>query len=302
MYSQLIKIKSTIMKRSFLNAAAASMLIASVGFTACNNGEAEALQAQVDSLTAKVESQAQDLDNYQNCLTLFSEGLDSLAAADNNLMVATKNKEGRISKEMVKESLSSYADMLVRQRERINELQSKLNSTNQEQSKLQGLLNFLKKQIDEKDATIKDLQARIDQKDFDISILQAEVGRLNAANTMMANTIEEQGAAIDVATEMLNEAFYIVGSSKELKTAGVLSKKLLGSAKINADIDASKFTRIDIRKVTEIRVDSKNITLHSSHPSNSYRIDVDKKIKSSTLRILDEVAFWSNTRYLVIEK
>ena len=290
------------MKKRLFGFAAAALLVASTGFMSCN-GEADALKSQVDSLNAKIEEQAQDLDNYQSCLTLFSDGLDSIAAADNNLMVATRNKEGRVTKETVKESLSAYADMLVRQRERIKELEGKLSGTGLEVSKMQSLLAYLNKQIEEKDATIKSLQERVEMGDFNIVNLQNEVTRLSNANIDLINQNQTQEEALTVAQEMLNEAFYIVGTSKELKEAGVLSKKLLGGSKVNADgIDTGVFTKIDIRNKTRIDVDSKSITLHSSHPANSYRIEVDKKAKTSVLYILDEVAFWKGTRYLIIEK
>ena len=71
---------------------------------------------------------------------------------------------------------------------------------------------------------------------------------------------------------------------------------------MNSDVDVSAFKKIDIRQVTQIQVDSKNAKILSSHPSNSYSIRVDKANKSSVITILDEVAFWSLTRYLVIEK
>lgn len=291
------------MKKVFLGLVAASLLAASGTVVSCN-GEASALQSQVDSLSAKVEEQAQDIENYQNCLSLFSDGLDSIAAADNSLMVVTTNKEGRVTKETVKESLSAYADMLVRQRERIKELEGKLSGTGAEMSKMQSLLAYLNKQIEEKDATIKDLQARVESKDFDIASLQGELNRLYSVNTDLVNTVQSQEEALDAAQSLLNEAYYVVGTNKELKAAGVLSKKLLGGTKVKIDdIDTEVFTRIDIRSTTRIVVEgSKSITLHSAHPSSSYRIDVDKQSKTSVLNILDEVAFWKGTRYLIIEK
>lgn len=290
------------MKKITLSLTLASTLMAAVGFMSCDGESKSSLKMQVDSLTTKLEEQAEDLSYYQDCLDIVSDGLDSIAAADSSLMMVTGNKEGTISKESIRENLAAYADMLARQHERIQNLENELSGNKRELSKMKQLLAYLNKQIAEKDATIKSLNEQLDQKNFDINKLKEEVGRLNVTNADLTNTVKQQDEAITVAQEMLNEAYYIVGTNKELKKQGVLSKKFLGKAQMNSDVDVSAFKKIDIRQVTRIQVDSKNVKILSSHPSNSYSIRVDKANKSSVITILDEVAFWSLTRYLVIEK
>ncbi|MBQ6751083.1 MAG: hypothetical protein IJR02_15110 [Bacteroidaceae bacterium] len=290
------------MKKITLSLTLASTLMAAVGFMSCDGESKSSLKMQVDSLTTKLEEQAEDLSYYQDCLDIVSDGLDSIAAADSSLMMVTGNKEGTISKESIRENLAAYADMLARQHERIQNLENELSGNKRELSKMKQLLAYLNKQIAEKDATIKSLNEQLDQKNFDINKLKEEVGRLNVTNADLTNTVKQQDEAITVAQEMLNEAYYIVGTNKELKKQGVLSKKFLGKAQMNSDVDVSAFKKIDIRQVTRIQVDSKNVKILSSHPRNSYSIRVDKANKSSVITILDEVAFWSLTRYLVIEK
>lgn len=290
------------MKKITLSLTLASTLMAAIGFMSCDGESKSSLKMQVDSLTTKLEEQAEDLSYYQDCLDIVSDGLDSIAAADSSLMMVTGNKEGTISKESIRENLAAYADMLARQHERIQNLENELSGNKRELSKMKQLLAYLNKQIAEKDATIKSLNEQLDQKNFDINKLKEEVGRLNVTNADLTNTVKQQDEAITVAQEMLNEAYYIVGTNKELKKQGVLSKKFLGKAQMNSDVDVSAFKKIDIRQVTQIQVDSKNAKILSSHPSNSYSIRVDKANKSSVITILDEVAFWSLTRYLVIEK
>ena len=290
------------MRKIALSLTLASTLMAAVGFVSCDGESKSSLKMQVDSLTTKLEEQAEDLSYYQDCLDIVSDGLDSIAAADSSLMMVTGNKEGTISKESIRENLAAYADMLARQHERIQNLENELSGNKRELSKMKQLLAYLNKQIAEKDATIKSLNEQLDQKNFDINKLKEEVGRLNVTNADLTNTVKQQDEAITVAQEMLNEAYYIVGTNKELKKQGVLSKKFLGKAQMNSDVDVSAFKKIDIRQVTQIQVDSKNAKILSSHPSNSYSIRVDKANKSSVITILDEVAFWSLTRYLVIEK
>ncbi len=273
-----------------------------LSFQACGGNQTEALQSQVDSLTATIEQQSQDLDFYQSCLFLISDGLDSIAKADDNLMVAATNKEKTVTRESIKQDLNAYADLLTRQRERIGQLEQQMAQGGKERERLRGLIDMLNKQIEEKDAKIQKLQEKIETQGFNVAMLLDEVNKLNTKVASLKQENKAQSETIKAAQEMLNEAYYIVGSSKELKKAGVLSSKFLGKSKINADqIDASLFNQIDIRNFRQLNIPSKKITIKSQHPSSSYKITTDKKSDTTTLEILDEVEFWSLTRYLVIQ-
>ena len=274
-----------------------------LAFHACGGNQTEALQSQVDSLTTAIEQKDQDLEFYQSCLFLISDGLDSIAKADNNLMVVASNKEKTVTKESIKQNLDDYANLLTRQRERISELEQQMSKGGKERERMQGLINVLNKQIEEKDATIQKLQQKIETQDFNVSLLLEEVNQLHSRVATLKQEKKAQEETIKVAQEMLNERYYIVGTSSELKKAGVLSGRFLGKSKINVDeIDASIFTQVDSRNFTQLTIPSKKITIKSQHPSTSYKITNDKKAGTSTLEILDEVEFWNLTHYLIIQK
>ena len=271
--------------------------------TSCSDGKTGILQAQIDSLNSVVEQQAQELDNSQNFLSLITESIDSLAMADSGLVRVTSNREGTITKESIRENLNGYKEILNRQRERLCALEKKLSSNSEETAKMASVISYLNKQIEAKDAQIQDLQNMLNRRNFDIAMLQDRVTQLYNANTDLQNTVSSQQEVISVAQEMLNEAYYIIGTNKELKAAGVLSGKFMGKSKVNANnINSEQFTKIDIRQVTSIHVDSSNPTIKSQHPSSSYKIVSDKKNKSAEIQIIDEIDFWSLTHYLIIQK
>lgn len=274
-----------------------------VAMTSCSGGKTDNLQAKIDSLNSVVEQQAQDLDYSQSCLSVITESIDSIAMADSTLIRVTKSREGTVTKESLKEDLAGYVNILHRQRERLNMLESKLSAGGKEMAKMSNLISYLNKQIEAKDAQIKELQDMLESRNFDIAMLQGKVNQLYTANSDLQSTVSSQQEAISVAQEMLNEAYYIVGTGKELKEAGVLSKKLIGKAKVNADnINSELFTKIDIRQTTRIQVDSDKPTIKSQHPSDSYRIVPNKKNNTAEIQIVDETDFWSLTRYLIIQK
>ena len=167
---------------------------------------------------------------------------------------------------------------------------------------LKSLLDMLNQRIIDKDVTIQDLQEKADAKDFKIAMLQDEVNRLYTENANLKDEISSQRKTINIAQGIINEAYYIVGTSKELKAANILSGKFLGKSKVDVDnIDLSLFKQVDIRKFHRLNVDGK-ITLKSQHPSDSYRVEYDKESKTSTLYVTDEIDFWSLTRYLIIQQ
>ena len=155
------------------------------------------------------------------------------------------NQEGTVTRESIKQELNTYANMLIRQRERIGALENQLTQANEQRSKLQTLLNHLNRQIAEKDATIQELQKKVEQKDFNLTMLQDEVTRLYAENEELSNKVQTQRKIINISQDKLHEAYYIIGTSKELKQTGVLSSKFLGKAKVDVDnIDVSNFKKV----------------------------------------------------------
>ena len=290
-------------KHFYLVLCVAFSAMAVLSFQACKGDQTEALQSQVDSLTATIEQNNQELEFYQSCLFLVSDGLDSIARADKNLMTVASSREKTITRESIKQDLAAYADLLTRQRERINQLEAQMGEGGKERERMKGLISILSKQIEEKDATIQKLQKKVETQDFNVALLQDEINGLYTKIATLKHENKSQAEALTVAQEMLNEGYYIIGSSSELKKLGVLSSRFLGKSKVNVDeIDESIFTKIDTRDFLQLTIPSKKVTIKSQHPSTSYKLTTDKKSGTTTLDIIDELDFWSITRFLIIQK
>ena len=290
-------------KHFYLVICVALSTMAVLSFQACKGDQTEALQSQVDSLTATIEQNNQELEFYQSCLFLVSDGLDSIARADKNLMTVASSREKTITRESIKQDLAAYADLLTRQRERINQLEAQMGEGGKERERMKGLISILSKQIEEKDATIQKLQKKVETQDFNVALLQDEINGLYTKIATLKHENKSKDEAIKVAQEMLSEGYYIIGSSSELKKLGVLSSRFLGKSKVNVDeIDESIFTKIDTRDFLQLTIPSKKVTIKSQHPSTSYKLTTDKKSGTTTLDIIDELDFWSVTRFLIIQK
>ena len=154
--------------------------------------------------------------------------------------------------------------------------------------------------IAELERTVTELERSLEEKDQEIGVLKEQ---LASTNSSLATLIEmyrdkEQLAALQRAE--MNQAFYAVGTSKELRENGVLTKEggVIGVGGVNKlntnDMNTSYFKEIDVTVTKEIPVGAKKADLVSSHPEGSYTLTGEKLV------IDDVEKFWSVGRYLVI--
>jgi hypothetical protein len=143
-------------------------------------------------------------------------------------------------------------------------------------------LDDLRQQIAERDIKIVELGESVEQ-------LKTENSQVKAESEMNAEIAKNQDA-------QLNTAWYMFGTTKELKQHRILVD---GDVLKSKDFDADYFTKIDIRKVNVIPLNSKSAKLLTTHPEGSYSLLKDSK-GEYTLRITNAPEFWSVSKYLVI--
>lgn len=192
--------------------------------------------------------------------------------------------------------------------QQIEEKQAALDQLQKQYASALGQNKELKKTIDRMQGEINGYIAKIQDYESQIENKNQQIAQLNNDLTSTQNTLNEvssenstQKTALQAQDKMLNSGFYIVGSKKDLKKLGIVSKDGIFSAtKISpSTFDTSVFNQIDIREVTEIPLGSRSAKILSSMPEDSYRLenDYDRTLK---IVILDPASFWSITRYLVV--
>ena len=164
-----------------------------------------------------------------------------------------------------------------------------------EVSELQKLVARLKSDINAKDTEIASLRDKLAKMNIVFEMANLKIDTLTDEIKVQSQQISEQSKTIAEQDASLNTAYYIMGNEKELKKNGVIGK----GEKILPDFNKELFTKIDIRKTTEISILSKKAKLLSNHPLSSYKLTGDKKIIQN-LEITDYKSFWTNVRYLVI--
>lgn len=120
-------------------------------------------------------------------------------------------------------------------------------------------------------------------------------------NKVQNNTEKEPINKINILDT--NTAYYIFGTSKELTDAKIILGETIASnntLKQYLDKNKNLFIKSDIRNIKVIPVYAKKAKVLSNHPINSYALKRDT-FGQMAIHILDPIAFWSISRFLIIQ-
>jgi hypothetical protein len=126
--------------------------------------------------------------------------------------------------------------------------------------------------------------------------LNTNVENLNTQNQQKQQVIEEK-------TTELNTAYYVIGTTRELKDKKIITKAGgfmgLGRSKgLTPDMNKNYFTRVDITKLNAIPIMKNKVSIVTSHPKTSYHLT--GKNAADSLIITNPTEFWSISKVLVI--
>lgn len=284
--------------RNLLSIAAAAMTAMTIA--SCGNSTDNSAK-ELDSLRAVVEEQQSQLQSDEEFTDAINFSMDSLVTAEGMIM---KTPEGGIaSRQKIKQNIEAYRQILQKYRARIDKLKGDIkNMKGAHAAKMQELIDKMNAQLEEKEAQIAELKKEIEDKNVSIAELNTHVENLNKNVSDLTEQNNAQAQAIIDQTNKMNEAYYIIGTSKELKAKGLLTGGGLFSKK-KLDLssgDMSKLTKIDMRSKKSFNIPSAKPKLLTQAPSGSYQL-VKTGDKSSTLTITDATKFWSMGNVLIIQ-
>lgn len=273
-------------------------------FLSCNNTSKDTNdQVKIDSLTNLAKNQQEHISEMEEFVNSLSQTIDSINKQENEILSEGDIEKGKpLSKKAIINSLKKYKETIDRQKELIANLEKQLISKNDEMSaKMLQIVSFYKKQLDEKDATIASLQKNISENKRNISELKTTVDNLISTNEAQKETINEQKDVMTRQTNMINTCYVIIGTKKELKAQGLLNTGFLKKTKINESVLASaQFTKVDMRACNDLLIKSSKPKILTQMPSSSYSF-IKNADGTCYLHINDPNAFWSISRYLIIQ-
>ena len=257
--------------------------------------KADSLQKVIDAKDGEIDALFEVLNEIETNLTEISNRYSKV----NNLKQGNPEMNSRV-RGQITDQLAVIENMLAQNKQKIASLTEKINSLGQENSKLQEFIDGLNARMSDQEMQISDLMNELTISKATIKKLSENVNDLTQAN-------QEKDDYIAYQTAEANKAYYIVGSYKELKEMGIVSKSggFIGIGKkqnTSADMDISKFQTIDRSKVTTITINQRKAEVISKHPEGSYQLVMDENDTKTVayLVIKDASAFWRYTNYLVV--
>jgi chromosome segregation ATPase len=258
--------------------------------------KAQELQARNDSLMSQTLQKDEAINEFIASINEIQGTLDTIKMKENIITLSTdKGGELKVSaKEQIKSDITTIYSLMMKNKETLNALQKKLRNTNLKVDELNKMVERLQKDITAKTAEIEALRDKLAKMNIEIDEANLQISNLSETVKTQTGQIENQTQTIQQQEEALNTAYYIIGTSKDLKKNGIIKND-----KILPDFNKDLFTKINIQKTTEISILSKGAKVLSNHPSSSFKLIGDKKTVQS-LQILDNKAFWANSKFLVI--
>lgn len=234
---------------------------------------------------AEKDSMVNDLFGTMNRI---SENLRTIRTKQGQLGSPDAGAEGGNMEERIMSDIESIDALLAENRALIERLRSQSkNSANK---------------LAELERTVTNLEQTIAEKDQEISMLKDQLSSTNSSLATLIEMYRDKSQLADMQRGELNEAWYAVGTAKELRENGVLTKEggVIGIGSVNklntTELSTEYFTRIDITSVSSIPVAAKKAKLATNHPEGSYRFENG----ATKLVIVDPNAFWSISKYLVV--
>lgn len=278
-------------------------LLAMASCNVKNSDEYKALQAERDSLMQASVQSGTELEETNSLINQIEENFRQIREAEKYLTIESKNK-GEMSndtKTRIKDNFEMISDILKKNKADIEKLNQRLKSNSGQMATFKKTIENLNAELTERANTIGELQSALSKRDAQIAALETDVKSLSENVEVLAGQTAEQASKIKEQDKELNTAYYMFGTSKELKEAKVVTGGFLASSKIlNEGIEKSKFVRIDIRDTQSIPVYDKKAKILSDHPKDSYTLEKDANNKI-VVKITDYKRFWSLTKFLVVE-
>jgi len=276
----------------------AAVLIASCNAETKTGSGAEG-NPEVDKLKTENEQLKKDLAEKDEA---YNESIRTLNEIEDNLSLI-RQKENIINL-----SRNNDPELAVDQKDRIIEEITIINSLMEEnKGKIANLRGKLKKgdlKIGELEKMIENLLTKINDQEQTITSLREELTQYDIAMDELTATLNETVAEVEVRDAELNKAFYVIGSTKELKENGIITKEggfigLGKMIKLKDDFNKDYFTQVDITKSKEIMLGGKKMQILTTHPPASYKV-IESNNNKEKIEILDSEDFWSISKYLVV--
>jgi chromosome segregation ATPase len=253
------------------------------------NSIKDSIENVTGNLNGKLNEKDAAIQELVSSFNEIQENLNAIKEKEKIISKVTSDGDVKSKEDQIKEDIQSIYDLMAKNKDRIGSLSKKLKNS---KLKIEGL-----------EKMIENMQATLNLKDSEIEELKTKIEGLNVELSSLTTNYKAVENESNQKTEIINTAFYAIGTAKELKENNVITKEggIIGlgkTTKLSSDFNKEYFTKINIEKTTSINLGAKKIKMLTTHPSNSYKLVGEKPIEK--LEITNTKEFWSASKYLVI--
>lgn len=250
----------------------------------------DSLTEETNRLNGITSEQAASLDSFFRAMNDIQANLDLIKEKEK--MIASDTSKGDVGsrKDKITADIQAIYDMMVQNKQRLAASKKNLSNANLQIASMQTMIDNLNNTLITREAEITELKDDLEKKNLELSNLSMNYQELQQES--------------DAKTVALNTAYYAYGTKKELESQGVITLEggVIGlgkTIKMNEKPNTDYFTQVDITTLTEIQLSSKEATVVTTHPANSYKIEGEDG-RADKLVITDQAKFWSVSKYLVV--
>ena len=272
-----------------------------LSMSACNQQKLQQAEEQNAQLNASLQESLANQDSLFSLLNEITDGMNQIKAVEQILVTSSgMSSETRSRKEQIKNDLQTIQMALQERRERLVELEAKLEKSTTYSANLKKTIENLKSEIATQQTTISTLRGELTAAKIKIADLGDKVDSLHMrVADVTEEKLQAQEESITLANE-LNECYYVIGTKKELKSQKIIETGFLRKTKImESDYDQSYFTKADKRTCVTIPTHSKKAKVLTNMPEDAYTVETVDGLK--VLQITNPDKFWSISNYLVIQ-
>ncbi len=274
-----------------------AVLLSSCGNKKQEKGQQSLLEASKQELAAALEERDQLL-----CIVKeISVSMDQIKNFENIMAISgTQSLEKPDQRARLLSDMAVVKESLKHRRERLVELESKLQESALYTDDMKGTIKALRNQIDRQTEEIENLRCQLFSANEHINTLNNEVDSLNTTVAIVNDNLDAAQAASARLENELNTCYFVVASKSQLKEHHIIETGFLRKSKLlEGDFDKEFFSIGDKRDLSTLNLQSNKVKIYTNHPGDSYEIgNVDK---NKVLTITNPEKFWSLTNYLVIQ-
>lgn len=285
---------------------------ATVGLASCSSGEKEKVIEEQTVSIKEMQSEIASRDSaFNEVLNMLSQVEDQVATIveKENLIANAQSGDNANNKDKLLKELALIDNLVAQSNQTIDDLKGKLRNTDLKLTGFQKRINQLTDDLEQRSTMIADLRSEVLRKDEQINMIAGRYDSIQVITATQVREINTKDQEIELLTSVnddLNTVHYAVGSFKDLKERGLVSKEggflwIGRSIDLNESADSKEYIEIDIREFSKLPIEANKVELVTEHPADSYVIVQDEnEANIKYLEITDPKKFWQVSKYLVI--